>query len=490
MGSTLLIRTPLQSEFNTIYGISVESAPVFHSPRRTTLFSVFSRAQILYGSAMRHVRQILKADWVVTVNATFEVLRNYAVVIRDNHIEALIEDDRIGELEDSAEAEIVELPGCALLPGLVNTHTHASMSLFRGLADDLPLMTWLGEHIWPAESRHVDSAFTRDGFRLAAAEMIRSGTTCLSDMYFFPDIAAHTAQEMGMRSVIGLIVLDFPSAWAQNADEYLHKALAVHDEIRELSLVESALAPHAPYTVSDDPLRQVAMYSNELDVPVHMHVHETAGEVAEAQQKTGCRPLERLDQLGLLNPNLIAVHMTELDPFEIERIAESGVNVAHCPESNLKLASGICPLAALQELGVNVCLGTDGAASNNDLDLLGEMRTASLLAKGTSGNAAACNARQTIEMATINGARALGLSDRIGSIEVGKCADLIAIDLSETNTQPLYDPVAQIVYAASSRQVSHVWIDGVVQLRDFELCRLDAQEINATARAWAGKISA
>jgi 5-methylthioadenosine/S-adenosylhomocysteine deaminase len=307
-------------------------------------------------------------------------------------------------------------------------------------------------------------------------------------MYFFPDEAARCAQRIGMRSVIGLIVLDFPSVWAQNADEYLHKALAVHDEIREMSLVNSALAPHAPYTVADEPLRQIAMYSNELDVPVHMHVHETVAEVAEAQQKTGMRPLERLDQLNLLNPNLIAVHMTELNEFEIERVAEAGVNIAHCPESNLKLASGICPVATLLDKGVNLCLGTDGAASNDDLDLLGEMRTATLLAKGHSGNASACNARQAIEMATINGARALGMADQIGSIEVGKCADLIAINLSALNTQPLYDPVAQIVYSAASRQVSHVWIDGIAQLRDFEFCHLDSNEIIAKAASWAQKI--
>jgi len=219
-----------------------------------------------------------------------------------------------------------------------------------------------------------------------------------------------------------------------------------------------------------------------------MHVHETAAEVAEAQQKNGQRPLERLDQLNLLNSNLVAVHMTELNEFEIERIAEAGVNVAHCPESNLKLGSGICPVAALLDKGINVCLGTDGAASNNDLDLLGEMRTAAMLAKGSSGNASACNARQAIEMATVNGARALGMADRIGSIEVGKYADLIAINLAEFNTQPLYEPVVQIVYAASSRQVSHVWIDGIAQLREFELCNLDGNEIISRAASWARKI--
>jgi len=436
---------------------------------------------------MQHRYQIIQADWTITVNPDFEVLRDFAVVVEDNRIQMLIANDEITELPCYQEAEIIQLPGCALLPGLVNSHTHASMSLFRGMADDLPLMEWLTEHIWPAETRWVDAEFTTDGFRLAAAEMIRSGTTCLSDMYYFPDEAARCAQQIGMRSVIGLIVLDFPSVWAQNADEYLHKALAVHDEIRELSLVSSAFAPHAPYTVSDEALRQIAMYSSELDVPVHMHVHETASEVAEAQQKTGQRPLERLDQLNLLNPNLIAVHMTELNEFEIERVAEAGVSIAHCPESNLKLGSGICPVAALLDQGVNLCLGTDGAASNNDLDLLGEMRTAAMLAKGSSGNASACTARQAIEMATINGARALGMADQIGSIEAGKKADLIALDLNSLNTQPLYDPVAQIVYAASSRQVSHVWIDGEAQLRDFEFCHLDSDELIAKAAFWAQK---
>jgi len=437
---------------------------------------------------MQHRYQIIQPDWIVTVNSDFEVLQDFAVLIEDNLIHSLVPNDEIADLDCYAQAEIIPLPNCALLPGLVNSHTHASMSLFRGMADDLPLMEWLTDHIWPAEARWVAPEFTIDGFRLAAAEMIRSGTTCLSDMYYFPDEIATCAQQIGMRSVVGLIVLDFPSVWAQDATEYLHKALAVHDQIREFPLVSSAFAPHAPYTVSDEPLRQIAMYSNELDIPVHMHVHETAAEVAEAQQKTGQRPLQRLDQLNLLNPNLIAVHMTELDEFEIERVAEAGVSIVHCPESNLKLGSGICPVATLLELGVNVCLGTDGAASNNDLDLLGEMRTAAMLAKGSSGNARACDARQAIEMATINGARALGKADQIGSIESGKCADLIAIDLSSLNTQPLYDPVAQIVYAAASRQVSHVWIDGVAQLKDFEFCQLDTNEIIAKAASWAQKI--
>lgn len=437
---------------------------------------------------MNHRHFILLADWVFTVNPGFEVLRDCAVVVEDNRIQTLCGADEIEQLPCYQQAEIIELPNCVLMPGLINSHTHASMSLFRGIGDDLPLMEWLQNHIWPAESQWVDAEFITDGFELAAAEMIRSGTTCFNDMYFYPDVVARNAQQLGIRCVAGLIVLDFPSVWAKDADEYLHKALAVHDEIREFPLVTSAFAPHAPYTVADAALEKIAMYSSELDIPVHMHIHETASEVADAQSNTGMRPLQRLDQLNLLSPNLLAVHMTELNEFEIDRIAESGVNIVHCPESNLKLASGICPVTRLLDKGVNICLGTDGAASNNDLDLLGEMRSAALLAKGISADAAACSARQTIEMATINGARALGLGSQIGSIEAGKFADLIAINLSDLNTQPLYDPVAQVVYAANSRQVSHVWIDGVAQLVNYEFCKIDSAAICRKAASWSQKI--
>lgn len=433
--------------------------------------------------------QILKPKWLLTVNPQFEVLSNYAVVIKANRIERLLPVAELQQQDEFSGAETIELSDHVLMPGLVNSHTHASMSLFRGIADDLPLMDWLNHHIWPAESQWVDPTFIADGFQLTAAEMIRSGTTCLNDMYFYPDIVAREAQNIGIRTVVGLIVLDFPSMWAKKADDYLHKALAVHDEIKEYSLVTSAFAPHAPYTVSDEPLRKIAMYSNELDVPVHMHIHETAFEVAEAQKNSGLRPLERLDQLNLLNSNLIAVHMTELDAFEIDRLAETGVHVSHCPQSNLKLASGMCPVAQLQDIGINVCLGTDGAASNNDHDMFAEMKCAALLAKGISGNASVSNAKQTIQMATINGAKALGLGNLIGSIEVGKQADLIAVNLSHLNTQPVYDPVAQLVYAVNSQQVSHTWIAGTCLMRDYRLCNLDENAIIAKAQSWADKVS-
>ena len=437
---------------------------------------------------MKNKYQILLPEWIITVNDAFEVLKDYALVIDQNCIHSLLPTTEAHQLPVYAEAEVVHLPNHVVMPGLVNAHTHASMSLFRGLANDLPLMDWLTQYMWPAETKWIDPAFIHDGFELAAAEMIRSGTTCLNDMYFFPDVVAQTAQQIGLRTVVGLIVLDFATVWAKDAGEYLSKAMAVHDAIKSFPLVTAALAPHAPYTVSDEPLEKIAMFSNELDLSIHMHIHETAHEVIEAEKNSGVRPLHRLDQLNLLNPNLIAVHMTELDQFEIERVAETGVHVAHCPESNLKLASGLCPVAKLQQHGINVCLGTDGAASNNDLDMLSEMRTAALLAKGVSGDARACHARQAIQMATINGARALGLADETGSIEVGKQADIIALDMSSLNTQPLYDPVGQIVYAAHGNQVSHVWIAGQCQLQDFQFCHLDADEIRYKTRQWRQKI--
>ncbi|MFT5658683.1 MAG: 5-methylthioadenosine/S-adenosylhomocysteine deaminase [Gammaproteobacteria bacterium] len=432
--------------------------------------------------------QILLPEWIVTVNPGFEVLTDYALIIKDSRIHSLVPVGEINELEFIDQAVVVQLPGQALMPGLINSHTHAAMSLFRGMADDLALMDWLNNHIWPTEAKWITPQFIADGFELSVAEMIRSGTTCMNDMYYYPDLAARSAQKMGMRTVVGLIILDFPTVWAKDAEDYLSKALAVHDEISEYPLVSSTLAPHAPYTVSDEPLEKIAMYSNELELPVHMHIHETASEVIEAEKNTGKRPLERLDQLNLLNPNLIAVHMTQLNAAEVERLAETGAHIVHCPEANLKLASGICPVATLQDNGVNVCLGTDGAASNNDLDLFSEMRTAALLAKGVSGDASACSARQTIEMATINGAKALGLAADIGSIEIGKFADLIAVDLSQLNTQPLYDVAAQLVYATNSRQVSHVWIDGVCQLEDYQFSQIDEMAIIHKAKSWANKI--
>ena len=429
---------------------------------------------------------VLNARWVIPVEPA-GTLEHHSVAIRDGRIVAVL--PTVQATAEFTARETITLDTHALIPGFVNAHTHAAMSLFRGLADDLPLMDWLQKHIWPAEAKHVTPAFIRDGARLAIAEMLLSGTTCFNDMYFFPEQTAEIAREAGMRASLGMILLDFPTAYAATADEYIEKGLALHDTLRDNSLLRAVFAPHAPYTVSDAPLARVRVLANELDVPIHMHVHETAFEVADAQANTGKRPLARLDALDLLGPDLIAVHMTQLDESEIARAAQAGLHVAHCPESNLKLASGFCPVHALMRAGVNVCLGTDGAASNNDLDMLGEMRTAALIAKAVAGDAQALPAASALRMATLNGARALGRDSEIGSITVGKAADLTAIDLGDIATQPVYDPVSQIVYSATRGDVTDVWVAGRRLLHARRLTSLDQAAILKSAAAWRDRIS-
>jgi 5-methylthioadenosine/S-adenosylhomocysteine deaminase len=377
-----------------------------------------------------------------------------------------------------------ERPRHVLLPGLVNAHTHAAMTLFRGFADDLPFDTWLHKRIWPAEVRFVGPELVADGTRLAIAEMLLGGVTCFSDMYFYPDVAGAVAAESGMRAVIGMLALEFPTAWAKDADEYLRKGLEVHDRFKTEPLVTTAFAPHAPYSVSDATLTHIRRLADELDVPVHMHVHETAAEVASAQAETGQRPLARLAALGLVTPGLIGVHATALTAPEVELLATAGAHVVHCPRSNLKLANGLCPVADLVRAGVNVALGTDGAASNNRLDLLAEMQTAALLAKQVAGDAAAVPAPLALRMATINGARALGLGNEVGSLVAGKAADVVCVDLSGVEHQPLLDPVSQLVYAASRHDVTDVWVAGEHLVADRALLRLDVAEICAAAERW------
>ncbi|HEB87146.1 MAG TPA: TRZ/ATZ family hydrolase, partial [Gammaproteobacteria bacterium] len=376
-----------------------------------------------------------------------------------------------------------------LMPGFINAHGHAAMSLMRGLADDLPLMDWLDNHIWPAENKWISPEFVHHGSLLACAEMIKSGTTCFNDMYFFPDETARAAEHAGMRAVVGLIVLDFATAWARDSDEYLQKGIALHDQLNGNSLISTAFAPHAPYTVSDEPLSRIATYAEELDIPIHIHLHETAFEVQASVEKFGLRPIERLQKLDLLSPGLLAVHMTQLEKEDIPLLAETGVHVVHCPESNLKLASGFCPVQALIEAGVNVALGTDGAASNNDLDMLGELRSAALLGKAVSGNASAVPAMQALRMATLNGARALGLEEETGSLKPGKAADMIAIDLSGVDTQPVYHPQSQVVYAASRHCIRDVWVAGKQLLRDGELTTLNSTAILEHAHEWKEKLA-
>ncbi len=430
---------------------------------------------------------VIQARWIIPVEPESIVHENHSLVIDEGKIIDLLPNDQA--LEKYRPGTLEKRDRHVLIPGMVNCHTHAAMSLLSGIADDLPLMDWLKNHIWPAEQKWVSESFVRDGTDLAIAEMLRGGTTCFNDMYFFPEIVAQQAIQHGIRANIGLIVFDFPTVWAENADVYLAKGLALHEQLRHERLITTSFAPHAPYTVSDEPLKKLRTFADEMDLTVHMHVHETRHEVVEQQQKTGQTPLQRLNDLGLLTPSFMAVHMTQLSAEDIRFYAETGGHIVHCPESNLKLASGFCPVAACLDAGINVALGTDGAASNNDQDMLAEMRTAALLAKGVSGNASAVPAMQALKMATINGAKALGLDAEIGSLTVGKAADVVAIDLSDVETQPVFNPLAQVVYAASRHQVSDVWVAGKPLMKKRQLTTLDLNDLQQRAALWQQKLS-
>lgn len=433
------------------------------------------------------VDTLIHARWIIPVEPESVTLEHHSLVIDSGRIIDLLPTDLAQKKYKGSSIEI--LKNHALLPGLINSHTHAAMTLLRGIADDLPLMDWLNNHIWPLEQKWMSEAFVRDGTDLAIAEMIRGGTTCFNDMYFFPDITAKQAVQHGMRASVGLIVFDFPTVWAENSDRYIEKGLALHDELRHQPLITTTFAPHAPYTVSDGPLQKIRTLSDQLDKPIHIHVHETRHEVEQAQQQSGKRPLQRLNELGLVNPSLMAVHTTQLTDAEIALLAEAGAHIVHCPESNLKLASGFCPVARCIAAGINVALGTDGAASNNDLDLFGEMRTAALLGKAVAGDASAVPAMTALRMATINGAKALGLADETGSLSLGKAADVIAIDLDHLETRPLYCPVSQIVYAASRKQVTDVWVAGKRLLNQRQLTTINLVELMAKIAQWQQRLS-
>lgn len=431
---------------------------------------------------------LIEAEWVIPVHPHGVVLEHHAVAVDQGKILAVLPTNEARTRY--AARVVVSRPGHALIPGLVNIHCHSAMVLMRGLADDLPLMSWLQDHIWPTEAKFVGAEMIADGTLIAAAELIRGGVTCVNEMYFFPEVAASTLKRVGLRAGIGLTVIEFPTAMASHADEYIDKGLALADELKHEPLQRACWAPHAPYTVSDASFEKIRMYSDQLDLPVHVHVHETAFEVDDALRQHKERPFARLKRLGLVNRNLIAVHMTQLTESEIAQCAEAGVSVAHCPESNLKLASGFAPIEALRKAGVNIALGTDGAASNNDLDLIGEMRTAALLAKAVAQDASALDAASALRMATLGGAQALGWEDRVGSIEIGKEADLTTIALDEFDTLPVYNAISQIVYASSRRDVRDVWVRGERKLDAGRLTGFDTDELAATARNWGARMRA
>lgn len=429
---------------------------------------------------------LLLPTWLVPVEPAGVVLLEHGLGIRDGRI-ALIA-PRAEALKHPA-LEVRELPGRLLTPGLVNAHGHAAMTLFRGLADDLPLMTWLEQHIWPAEAKWVNEQFVQDGTELAIAEMLKGGISCFSDMYFYPHIASQRVHDSGIRAQITIPVLDFPIPGARDADESLRNGLELLDDLRHHPRISVAFGPHAPYTVSDDKLENIRMLAEELDAGIHMHVHETSFEVEQSLEQRGERPLARLARLDLLGPRFQAVHMTQINDEDIALLVQSNSSVIHCPESNLKLASGFCPVEKLWQAGVNVAIGTDGAASNNDLDLLGETRTAALLAKVVAGSATALDAHRALRMATLNGARALGMDEHIGSLGLGKTADIAAFDLTGLAQQPVYDPVSQLLYAGGRACVEHLWVGGKQLLNAGQLTRMDEQRIISNARNWGAKIA-
>lgn len=435
---------------------------------------------------MTPIDLLINARWIIPVVPEQRVLKDCAIAINEGRIIALLPQEEASKRYTPARTE--NLHDHLLIPGLINTHGHAAMSLLRGYADDKPLGEWLNDHIWPTEKQWVDENFVRDGAELAIAEMIKSGTSCFADMYFFPEQTAQAALDAQIRCQITFPIMDFPTAWGTGPEDYFSKGLELHDSFRANNLVRIGFGPHAPYTVSDEPLKKIAVLAQEMDTPIHIHLHETAEEVEESIKKYGMRPTQRLMDLGLLSPLTQCVHMTQINEIDIAILQQSGAHVIHCPESNLKLASGFCPVDKLMKAGVNVALGTDGAASNNDLDLFSELKTAALLAKTVSNNAAALDAHTALRMATLNGAKALGIDDQVGSLEVGKQADIAAIYFNDLDLQPVYNPVSQLVYANIGHRVSHLWVNGKCLMENRELQTINERELIGKIRQWQEKI--
>lgn len=435
---------------------------------------------------MEQIDQLIHAKWIITGEAKNQILEDHSLVIQDNLIKEIVP-TVVAKQRYKTQSE-QDFPSHAILPGFINSHTHIAMNYFRGLADDLALMDWLKNQIWPAEQKWVSEEFVRDASLFAMAEMIRSGTTCFNDMYFFLQSTAQAAEKAGIRANIGITVINFPTAWAKDPDEYIAKGLQFLQEYKNHPLIKPTLAPHAPYTVTDETLIKIRDLAEKHNLKINMHVHETADEINQSMLQFKMRPLKRLQNLELVSPRLIAIHMTQIDDQDLQILEIARPNIVHCPESNMKLASGTCPVSKLLALGLNVAIGTDGAASNNDLDMIGEMRSATFLAKLSTKDATALPAPDTITMATLNGAKALGIDSNTGSLTAGKSADFIALNLDEIETLPLYHPSAQIVYASGRNQVTDVWVAGKQLMKNRKLLTLDEEELKEKARYWKKKI--
>ncbi|MCC2666325.1 MAG: mtaD [Gammaproteobacteria bacterium] len=434
---------------------------------------------------MESIDHIIQAKWLITCENN-SVLENHALVIHQGKIKDILPSQLAKERYTAKNTENYSTH--ALMPGLINTHTHLAMNMFRGLADDLALMNWLNNHIWPAEKKWVSQEFVYDASLFAIAEMIRSGTTYFNDMYFFLQATAEAADISGIRGAIGITVIDFPTAWAATTDEYFSKGLDFYEQYKNHDRITATLAPHAIYTVSDKNLLRVKEFAEKYNLKINMHIHETADEVNQSLAQTKQRPIKRLETLGLLSPQLIAVHMTQINQEDLEILQLTQPHIVHCPQSNMKLASGACPVMTLKKNGLNVALGTDGAASNNDLNMLEEMRVAALMAKHGTSDPENLSAPDVLTMGTLQGAKALGIDHMTGSLTIGKAADFIAINLEAIETLPIYHPVSQIVYSASRSQVTDVWVAGKQLLKNRQLTTMDEKELMKKAHYWGEKI--
>ncbi len=435
---------------------------------------------------------MIETRWLVPVDPSNQVLENHAVVVHQGVIVDVLSIE--AAKEKYAGNKSVVLNEHLLIPGLINLHTHVGMTLMRGLADDIPLMPWLQNHIWPAEQQIVSEKFVRDSALFGCAEMLAGGVTCFNDMYFYPQATAEAVLQAGMRAQLGLVVLEFPTNYANNADDYIEKGLLIRDAWRGNPFLSASLAPHAPYTVSDITFEKVITYAEQLGLGIHTHLHETKTELAESIKNFGVRPIRRMANLGLLGPNLSAAHCVQINDEDLDLLTAYRANVVHCPSSNSKLASGIAPVNQMLNTGINVGLGTDGAASNNRQDMFAEMRLAALLAKARTEDATSIPASQALEMATINGARALGLDHQIGSIEVGKFADLTAVRISDVETLPCFDPLSHLIYACGREHVSHVWVAGDLRFERSNqqvglYANIEPNELKEIALLWQSKLN-
>lgn len=430
---------------------------------------------------------MIEARWVATATRDAPLLADTSVIVKDSFIVAILPTAE-ARLNYSATS-IVCLDEHVLIPGLINLHTHAAMSLMRGIADDKTLMTWLNDYIWPAEQAVLSDKYVFDASLLSCAEMLSAGITCFNDMYFYPESTARAVKQSGMRANLGLTVIDFPTAYANDADDYLRKGLAARDEWRGNHLITASLAPHAPYTVSNKAFESILLYADQLDMTIHTHLHETIDEINQSIQSFSVRPLERLFNLGLFGQNVTIAHAVHCTESEMELLAIHGVHIAHCPTSNLKLGSGIAPVPQMLAHNLNIGLGTDGVASNNRLDIFAEMRLAALLAKGTTQDAAILPAEQALEMATINAAKALGLNESIGSIVVGKQADFAAVKLSDFDISPYYEPISHLVYACGREHVTHTWVAGELRYNDKRCTNIESQALNKIISTWQPTLS-